>query len=296
MSQQGRWMSSLAVPVSVLALLLAIWALSQGLRSKGDADARTPVASLESVIKSGKLRCSYLVYAPYINKEPNSGKLSGIFYDVMMELGKNAGLTVEWVEEVGYDNIFTGLDSGRHDVFCGGLWPNATRAKAGSFSVPIFYSVVKTWVRAGENRFASMDEINSPDVSIAVIDGAMEDIIARTDFPKAKRVSLPQLSPFTQNLLNITSRRADLTFAEPGIIAEYNKANDGALKEIFPNQPQRIFGNALVVRRGNDQLRDFLDVGLRELLFTGRVDRILAVYEPAPNVFPRATLPYRVEK
>src|SRR5262249_2161243 len=148
------------------------------------------------------------------------------------------------------------------------------------FSVPIFFSVIKTWVRSDEQRFTKMVDLNSPSVKIASIDGAMEDIIARTDFPNAQRVSLPQLSPFTQNLLNITSGKADLTFAEPGVVAEFLKTNPGTLKEIFPDQPHRIFGNSLVSRRGQDELWHFLNVGLRELLYTGRVDRIIAKYEP----------------
>lgn len=65
----------------------------------------------------------------------------------MEEIGKKASLRVNWVEEVGYENVFPGLDSRRYDVFAGGLWPNASRAKASSFSIPVFYSVIKAWGR-----------------------------------------------------------------------------------------------------------------------------------------------------
>jgi hypothetical protein len=44
-------------------------------------------------------------------------------------------LRVNWVEEVGYENILPGLDSRRYDVFAAGLWANASRAKAGSFGI-----------------------------------------------------------------------------------------------------------------------------------------------------------------
>lgn len=284
--------SRLPLAIAALGLIVALAALLTATRKEPSGTATARQSAMERILQTGKIRCSYLVYPPYVRKDPNSGELSGIFHDVMNQLAVNAGLTVDWVEEVGYENIFPGLDSARHDVFCGGLWPNASRAKAAAFSEPIFYSVIKTWVRTDESRFSRMDALNDPAVSIATIDGAMEDIIARTDFPKAKRLSLPQLSPFTQNFLNITSRKADLTFAEPGIVFEFLKTNPGTLKEIFGSQPQRIFGNSLVIRRGDDQLREFLNAGLRELLYTGRVDKILTKYEPGANVFPRVATPY----
>jgi ABC-type amino acid transport substrate-binding protein len=215
----------------------------------------------------------------------------------MEEIGKNAGLRIAWVEEVGYENIFPGLDSGRYEVFAGGLWPSSTRAQAAFFTVPIFYSVIKAWGRTNDNRFVNnLSAINSPSVRIATIDGAMEDIIAKTDFPQATRISLPELSPFTQNLMNITSRRADVTFAEPGIVNEFLATNPGTLKELAPDHPLRIFGNSLVVKLGDIEMEQFLDVALRELLFSGKVDQILSRYEPTPGVFPRVAVPYELTR
>lgn len=256
-----------------------------------------PVAQsrLSHIIAKGEIRSSYLIYPPYFLRDANTGQMSGIFYDLMEEIGKRSGIKINWVEEVGYENIFAGLDSGRYDIFAGGLWPNVTRAKAGSFSRPVFYSVIKAWGRTNEKRFQNLNGIDSPAVKIATIDGAMEDIIAQNDFPHASRVSLPQLSPFTQNLLNITSKKADITFAEPGVILQFLKTNPRTLSELAPNQPLRIFGNCLVIRRGDIELKDFLDVALAELLYDGTVDRILRKYEPGPGVFPRVALPYRLE-
>ncbi len=283
----------------VLALILVVAAVAflvaQIAPRVPEAVIKSPVSRLDTILKDGKIRCSYLIYSPYFRKDPNTHELSGIFHDLMEEIGRVSGLKIEWVEQVGYENIFSGLNSGRQDVFAGGLWPSATRAKAGLFTDPVFYSVIKAWGRADESRFTHLEGINQLTVRIATIDGAMEDIIAQTDYPKAKRESLPQLSPFTQNLLNITTKKADLTFAEPGIIQEFLQANPGTLKELAPERPLRIFGNALVVPKGEVELKEFLNVAMREVLYSGAVDKILAKYEPAPGVFPRVALPYRAE-
>jgi ABC-type amino acid transport substrate-binding protein len=283
------------VDVRMLGLLAAVLAglLVAGCsQNPSGNNAGQGATRMGTILSRGSIRCSYLIYPPYLMKDPNAGKLSGVMFDLMEEIGRASDLKIEWVEEVGYESIFTSVNSGREDLFCGGLWPNASRVRAGTFSVPVFFSVVKAWGRSDEMRFADLKGIDTPEVRIATIDGAMEDIIAKTDYPRATRVSLPQLSPFTQNLLNITSRKADLTFAEPGIIFEFLKSNPASLKELAPDKPARIFGNTIVIPKGDYQLKEFVDVALTELLYSRRVDAILNKYEPAPGVFPRAMLPF----
>lgn len=251
--------------------------------------------ALQRVLKSGTIRCSYLLYASYFKKDPNTGKLSGIFHDVMEEIGKNANLKIDWVEEVGFQTIFPGLETNRHDVFAGGLWPNTSRAKAALFTVPVNYSAITAWVRPDDHRFdRDISLIDSPSVKIATIDGAMEDLIAKSSFPKAQRVSLPELSPFVQNLLNVTHKKADVTFAEPQVVAEFLKTNKGALRQIGADKPIRIFGNCLAVKTGETDLRDFLDVALREITYDGRVEKILKRYESSSDDFYPIAPPYTV--
>lgn len=285
--------TAISVLVIVVLAFVALNAYKLYSRSGTPKDPATGVNShLDAILSSGEIRASYLVYSPYFRRDPNTGELSGIFHDIMEEVGRISKLKINWVEDVGYETIFTGLDAKRYDVFAGGLWPSASRVKEGSFSIPVFYSVIKAWGRKDETRFEGLNGIDSSDVVIATIDGAMEDIIAKADYPNAKRLSLPQLSPFTQNLLNVVSMKADLTFAEPGIISEFLKTNPGTLKELAPEQPLRIFGNTLVLPKGDMRLKEFIDVALRELLFSGQIDKILRRYETVEGAFPRVALPY----
>lgn len=287
-----------AIGKSLLLLLVGaalFWLGSKfAYRDKAGQASSSDTASLQTILDKGEIRCSYLLYSPYFRKDPNTGKMSGIFYDVMEEIGKRSSLKINWAEEVGYEAIFTGLNSNRVDVFAGGLWPNSSRARTGLFTEPVFYSVITAWGRSDENRFAdNFKGLDSPEIRIATIDGAMEDIISKTNFPNAKRVSLPQSSPFTQSLLNITTSKADITFAEPSVIGEFLKANPGKLKQLANGKPLRIFGNTLVVSPRNLALKEFLDVALMEILYDGTIDEILSRYESTPEEFPRVALPYR---
>ncbi|MEM6483372.1 MAG: transporter substrate-binding domain-containing protein [Pseudomonadota bacterium] len=278
--------------LAVVALLLS----SAGCNQRDPSSEAQPSSALDNIVLARELRCSYLLYSPLIRKDPNTGELSGIFYDIMEEIGRRAELEIAWVEEVEYENIFIGLDANRYDVFCGGLWPSSVRAKVAYFTIPVFYSVITAWVRASEERWDSLEELNDPSVRIATKDGALEDIVARTDYPKAARASLSQGTPFSQNLLNIIANKADVTFAEPGTVFEFLQTNPGTLKQLKPDEPVRVFGNSLVVRRGDIDLKLFLDAAMRELLFSGAIDRILAKYETGPNLFPRVARPYTINQ
>ncbi len=259
--------------------------------------ATTPVAqrsTYDRIMSTGTIRCGYLTYPPYCMKDPNTGNLTGIFVEAIEMVGKRLGLKVVWADEVGYESLFEGLRSNRYDIFAGGLWPNADRAKAADFSIPIFYSAFKAYGRSSENRFHSnLQAINSPQITIAVLDGAMEDLIAKSDFPLAKRLSLPQLSPFSQNLLNIRTKKADVTFAEPGIISLFLKNNPNSLKELAPNQPLRIFGNTYAFNIGEITFKNMINTVLEELLNSGEIERLIKKYELAPGAFYPVARPYQ---
>jgi polar amino acid transport system substrate-binding protein len=279
--------------MKVPSFVAALSALFVSLASTSCADSsrrQVESSTYDRVMKSGAIRCGYIVYPPYCMKNPNTGKLSGIFVEATEQIGKRLGLKVLWSEEVGYESLFAGLQSNRYDIFAGGLWPSAEREKAGDFSVPLFYSVINAYVRPSETRFANLEDINLPTVKIAVIDGAMEDLIARQDFPKAKRLSLPQLSSFSQNLLNVVTGKADITFAEPGIVSLFLRSNPKSLKQLPLKRPLRMFGNAYVFKLGQKKFENLIDHTIGEILSDGQVEKLLEKYEPAPGVFRRIGL------
>ena len=124
------------------------------------------------------------------------------------------------------------------------------------------------------------------------MDGAVEDVIASTDYPKAKKVSVPQLNPWSDVLLNISSGKADLTFAEPSAVNLYLEKNPGTIVELFPDKPIRVFANTYAFKLGEPKFKAMLDACLEEMLNDGTIERILKRYEKHPGEFYRAAKPY----
>lgn len=245
------------------------------------------------VLRTKTLRCAYSIYPPYCMKDPNTEKLTGIFIEVMEAMGKKLELKVDWVEEVGFGVIFEGLEVDRYDIYSSGVWPNALRGKKGYFSKPIFYNAIRIWVRADENRFQKLEDLNSPEIRMSAHDGTIEQGIIKIDFPKAQQVFLPQLTPWTDNLMNITTGKADVTFGEATAVRPFLEKNPGTLKEFETERPIRIFANTYAMKMGENEFKSMIDSAIDELINDGTVEKILQKYEAVPGEFLRVAPPYQ---
>ncbi len=282
---------------AILAVFVVLVASAVGIVALVSCDGKPQVAlrpeSLHSrVLNTKKIRCSYCAYPPYCIKDPNTGEFSGIFVDVMEAIGDKLAVDIDWVEEVGWGTIFEGLESGRYDVHGSGLWQNASRGKKGYFSIPLFYNAIRVWVRSDESRFRTLEDLNSPEVRISVQDGAIEAIIAETDFPRAQPVSIPQLNPWSDNLLNIITNKADVTFAELGVIVPFLEKNPGTLKELPVGRPIRVFANSYPFKMGEGEFKSMIDSAIAEIISDGTMETILERYEKSPGEHLRVAPSY----
>jgi len=297
-SVRGLAMSGLNwIRISVILFFYACVPLFLG--SCLHAGSSTAVSQRETlydrVMRTGKIRCGYVVYFPDCIKDPNSGKLSGIGIDTLEMVANKLGLKVEWTEEVGWGSMLEGLQTGRYDLVPSLVWTNSNRAKLMDFSQALFYSPIYVYIRPGEKRFStSLENINSPDVKIVVMDGETAQVIANNDFPKAKQVSLPQLSDYSQVLLTLATKKADLALVEPSVTIQFLKSNPGAVTVLDPAHPIRVFPNCWMFNRGEMEFKNMIDTVLAEVQNSGALEKILKKYEPAPNTLFRVALPYKM--
>ncbi|PWT96262.1 MAG: hypothetical protein C5B53_09990 [Candidatus Melainabacteria bacterium] len=248
----------------------------------------------DRVMKAGKIRCGYFIYPPYSIKDPNTGKISGVGTDAIQLVGNKLGVTVEMVEEVGWGNMVEGLQTNRYDIIASPVWTNANRARVAGFSKPLFYSPLFTYIKKGNHRLPKqLDKLNSPSITIATIDGETAQVIAESEVPKAKKLSMPQMTDCSQMLLNVATGKADLTFAEPTLALLYMKNNPNSLEILDPSHPIRMFPNCWMFKRGEYEFKSMIDTVLDEIINSGAMDRIIAKYEIAPNLVYRVAKPYK---
>jgi ABC-type amino acid transport substrate-binding protein len=248
------------------------------------------------VLEDKSIHVGYISYPPGFSKDPNTGEFSGIMYDVLMKIGDNLELKIDFVEEVGWGTMIEAVRSGKVDLVCTGLWPNSTRGKFVDFTYPIYFSPIKAYVKSGNKKFdGNLKAVNSKNVKIATIDGEMTSIIALFDFPTAIQEALPQNSDVSQVLLNVTQGKADITFVEPYIANQYLNYNPGSIEEVANVEPLRVFPNVMMLQKGDVKFQSMLNIAIEELANNGFIDSVIAKYEKYPNSLLKRQYPYRIK-
>lgn len=249
----------------------------------------------DRVEKKRVLRCGYVILPPEFTKDINTGEFSGISYDITNAIAKRLGVKVEWAEEVSFTTMVPALESNRFDAICFSLYRYSPHALAMDYTVPLFATPTFAFVRADDKRFDTVEKINNKNITVATIDGEASQYIAADDFAKAKTYSMPQNTGLTEMMVAVETKKADVAFANAAVAMPYLKANPGKLKVLNPDQPLRLYSHGLVVKKGETELLNSLNVAITEMIEHGELDRILDKWHKIPGMIYRVQLPYKKE-
>jgi ABC-type amino acid transport substrate-binding protein len=257
-----------------------------------------PIAGAESlydrVLRTGRIRAAYVVNFPQLMKDPHTREFSGIGFDILTLATKRLGLKLDLTEEVTWGTMIEGLRTSRYDLVAYPVWANSIRARAADFSRPIYYSRVCAFTRFGDKRLdSSLKGLNDPKFKIATIDGEMAEMIAKSDFPTAKHLSLPQQSPVSDLLLSISTGKADVTFVEPSLALDFVKHNPKSIQNMTNDRPVRVFPNTYMFKTGEGEFKAMLNTALDEIAGSGELEKIIAKYELFPRAYLRCATPYQ---
>jgi len=248
----------------------------------------------ERILDSKTIRVAYISYPPSFIKDPKTGEYSGVFHEVLSKMAERMELKIEYVEETAWGTMIESVRSGRVDLVCTGIWPNAARGKFVDFTDPIYFSLIRAYVKAGNDRLTgNLGTINSPAVKIATIDGEMSSIIAKADFPSATVHALPQTTDISQLLLEVATDKADITFVESAVANAFLEKNPNMIAEVKAISPLRVFPNVMMIAKGETELLSMLNIALNEIANDGQVDRIISRYETTPGLLLRRSPQYR---
>ncbi len=236
-------------------------------------------SAFERVIASGKLRCGYSVWPPYFIKDPNTNQLSGINYDQTEAIARQLDLKVEWVSEIGFGEVSSALNSGKIDMMCASLWPDAARLKLLALTRPLFFTPTYVYVRADDNRFDGGDSLNRDTVRFVGIEGDVTYNAARNSFPNAKLLALPQNADPAQLLLNLTGKKADAVIIDEAFAADFIKNNPGKIKKLSITGAVQIYSESFGLRQGELQLKNMVDAAIENIINNGQSKIILSRYQ-----------------
>ncbi len=255
-------------------------------------------SAYDRVIRTGTIRCGYVVYPPIFMKDVNTGKYSGIMYDIMEKVGQKLNLKIDWAEEVNYGSMYEGLKTNRYDMLCINGWDLAVNAKNVAQARPLFYSVVNAFVREGDHRFDNnLAAVNNPAIKVSSIDGTLPSIMAHEKFPAAQKLDLPQNTDYSTILLNVAQGKADISFVENAAAVQFMAHNPGKIRMVTMSAPLQYYSNSFLIPLGQPDLLSMINMVLDELLGGGYIDNEIEKYEKtSPPTFLPVAKPYGLVK
>lgn len=229
----------------------------------------------DRIKRTGVIRCGYWTFPPIVEKDPNTGQLRGPAPALFEELAARLNLKVEWTEEVTFDIMTQGLQSGRYDSVCTGSWLTARVAREAIYTDHYLYSALLPLVRADDTRFdANLQRINQADVTIAVQDDALQEVASHS-FPQAKQHTVPSLLPVSQLYEDVAAGKADVALADAGDLIHYIQQNPGKVKLIHADQPVRLYPWVFPVAPGEHDLVMMLNGALQEMVLAKDIQRVV---------------------
>ena len=233
----------LAVVISVLISLSFV-----KMQGAGNKETR-----LDQIRRTGVLRCGYVIYEPFIIKDPNTGKLSGLTVDYLNEVAARQGYSVEWTGEVNFDQIVPSLDGGRFDMVCVQATPNTDFERVLSFVGDLGGMPYYTYVKAD----SALTEQTLPTAQFVLHDGFALSEITRNAYPKAQFNSLTQNASMAEFFDQLKYGKVDAAVNEHIAAEHYMKANPGIIRRVSekPVIAMRMF---FIAAKNDAPMSDFI--------------------------------------
>ena len=240
------------IVASAAALILPGVAVAQ----EGDGGL-DPNSVLSKTRKAGTLRMGYAQTAPWFYKDAKTGALQGIYFDVAEEMCKLLQVKSEY-EETTFADSTLALRRGDYDVFVSSLTYTVPRATTVAFPTPPLWQRGSLALIHKDNigRFKTMEDLNSPDVTIAVNTGTSAEAQQRRLFPKSKVLATTgQILTATEP---VRTKRADAWLNGENDVVVFARKNTSWAAVLDEEHPFDKAPNTWAIRYGDPAWESFI--------------------------------------
>ena len=242
---------------------------------------------MDKILREQKVKVAYIPSPPGTIKDSATGKVTGYYVEGVEYMFGTVGVEVEFVETT-WANFAAGLQSGQFDFSMGGTFATIQRAGAVEFTKPIHYLGYSAIAKRGDDRFKVVSDLNQEGIKIAVVQGGAAQEYVRENFPKAEIVALAT-GNLTAPFIEVSSGRADVGM-EDAWQARRFAADQPGVVNLFADEPFNVLPISWSVKRGNQDVLNFLNVSIDFMLGTGRWERIAEKYGATGRFWDRPNL------
>jgi polar amino acid transport system substrate-binding protein len=199
-----------------------------------------------------------------------NGKPAG--YDVVLlkALAKQMKVKLD-IKNLDFNGLIPGLVSKKFDMVSVGLSATPERRKSVSFSrgyVP--YAQILA-AKTDDSTPATIAAWNTSDKTITSLQGSTAEQLVQKTFPDAESRSFPDQNAA---FLEVSTGRADGIVVENYLLAQFNKSNNNALKEVAFPKPLHVEYGSYAVQKGNGALAGYLSRFICKMQKSGQLAKI----------------------
>lgn len=241
---------------------MKVWnTLAAGLMAVAVAVGTSGPAAAESVIddilQRGKIVVGLSTFVPWAMRD-KKGDLIGFEIDVANQLATDMGVEVEFVPTA-FDGIIPALLAKKFDVIITGMVQKPSRNLTVNFSKPYAYLTVGMAANkalAEKDGLETLEDWNSPKVTLTIKRGTAPGATAERLFPKAR---LRQFDDDAQALQDVLNGNAHAFLTSEPKPTHYVIDNPDVLYHPFGVGPFDPSASAFAVRKGDPDALNFFD-------------------------------------
>lgn len=235
--------------VAGAALVLGILGAGAG----SNAQART----LDQIVASKKMRIGIIPVEEMVVRDPNTGKLSGIWIDGIRRLFSTMNIEPEFIETK-WGTFAGALQADQFDVFISGFM-TPQRALALEYTRPVvFLGHSASALKKNADKFKTIEDLNSPDVIVATALGGSGHQFAKQFLPKATIKPL-DTGDLTASGMEVLAGRATVAIDNAFSVGHFVKMHDDQMVDLFKDKPFNVLPVAWTIAPGNPRLLTFLN-------------------------------------
>jgi polar amino acid transport system substrate-binding protein len=266
-----RRMFRIFVLVVLLAVLSVVWGCNQG----GQV-AQKKESVLDKVKREKVLKVGYVKYPPYVIHDPKTGKLSGLYIDLIEQVANQMNAKIEY-HETNWGNMIVDINAQKYDIQAAPIFRTIPRAMEVAFTRPIDYFGNGAVVKKGDKRFTKPADFNREGLKIAVVQGEVGHEFAKKFLPKAQMIVL-KTDDISRPLLEVATGRADAGITDAWTTYQFVKAHPN-VEDPFAGNPFNVVSASWFIRQGDPDWLQFLDTCIDFLESSGEIDRLSQEYQ-----------------
>lgn len=262
----------------VATLLGALLVLSQPVLAQ--------VRTLDAIVKSGSLRVGVNPNFPPMSSYGMTNQIEGFDIDVAGKIAEELNVKLQLVPTATAQRVAF-LSSGRIDIALGALTRTAARAKLIDFTAPLHTEAMSV-LTTDRSAATSWKDLDDPAVTLVNMRGNLSVELLKERLPKAKTLLVDGNADTVRAL---AQGRADAMVENIDFFMKFT--------ETYRNVKWRQLEDVIYVSycgiglaRGNDDLRNFLNIVLFDLHSSGYVNERWEHWFGAPMTVPVVAQPY----